>query len=153
MGQISKALGIGCQFSYGGQIYKLTSWKYRILGEFEVHLQEQAFRTMRRMRSYLTDEEYKDLVARTRRDVDMGVYSFGSPEVSRALDSRTNFEHLFYLCLRENHPEVTPELVAEMADGLGLEFMAERVSEANTDPTSPKSPTNTGSSDTGEKTL
>ena len=133
MGQISKALGMGSQFEWKGSTYKMSPWTYRVLGEFEVYFQEQALLNTKKFRPMLTDEEYRDLVHRTKKDVDAGVYTFGGEEVGRALQSTKYLKYLAWLSLRPNHPDITLEWVEEVF-GEDPELLLGKMNEANADP-------------------
>ena len=148
MGQIAKALGQGSNVTYKGQTYKVSPWKYKVLGEFEKYLEENALAKMRMMRRALEQDEYDKFVVATHRDIASGVYTFGSPETQKALNSRQHFEYLFYLCVLDNHPGLPYEFVREMVAELGIETVMEKVTEANADPTQPTSRTSTDSSGT-----
>ena len=141
MGQIAKALGAGANFEFKGVHYKMAPWTYRILGEFELFLQEKALRNMRKMRSFLTSEEYNELVKETRRDLDVGLYTFGSDKVKQALQSSENLKRLIFLCIQVGHSEISEELVQDMWD-TEAEMLLQKMDEANSDP-NPRKPETT----------
>lgn len=133
MGDIARALGTPSEFQYQGRVYKISPWTYGILGEFEVYLQDCALRTMKRMKKFLDTEDYAALAAKTRQEIDIGLYTFGSKRVQEALDSHIHFAYLVMLCLRENHPDVTLPWVQQLLRDEG-EMIASKVAEANSDP-------------------
>lgn len=135
MGQISQALGLGSQFEFGGKTYTIAPWGYEIQGLFERYLEAEAVKAARRMAQYLSDEEKRQLLADVNRDIASGVYTFGSDLVSKAIfGSLQHFEQLLYLCLRPNHPDVTPAVVKEIVLAQ-MEDVWQKMMEANTDPT------------------
>lgn len=136
MGQIAKALGMGSEIRHNGRTYNVSPWTYKIQGEFERYLEGQAVQAVRRMRPHMNEYEWKEAMTQVQRDITTGVYTFGSEQVAQALQALPHMKHLFYLLLKENHPEVTPELAAEIVDSDTREAMA-RMAEANADPTSP----------------
>ena len=135
MGEHSKALGTPVTFEYQNKVWKLSPWSYGIIGEYEVYLQDTAMRTTRRMKKVmgLTDEEYASLASKTRRDIDTGVYTFGSEEVKNSFNSYTHFSYMVFLCLRENHPDMTYEFAREMVRDIS-DVLNEKMSESNSDP-------------------
>ncbi len=136
MGQISKALGIGSQFTYKGETYYLSPWTYKIQGEFEEYLAEHAMRCVRKLAKVLPEAEYQAILKSTIRDIASGVYTFGSEEVQDCLRSTQHLIHLTWLQLLPKHPKVTKELVTEMYQE-EMEALLSKVSESNADPTQP----------------
>lgn len=137
MAEISKSLGLGSVFEHEGKTYTCSPWTFRIQGEFERYLEDNAIQKVKLMKPNLTEEEYKSLVASVHKDIASGQYSFGSETVSKAISTLVHFRVLFFLCLRVNHPEVNMQFVDELLKNR-LEEMMEKVSEANHDP-NPKS--------------
>ena len=133
MGTVSSALGLGSQLEFRGKTYTLKPWTFKIQGLYEVFLQEESLRTCRKMRPFCTEEEYRELLIATRRDIDTGYYSFGQPAVEKSLSSLPHLNHLIYLMLKDNHPEVTADLVREMLEEKLTEVM-DKMNEANADP-------------------
>ncbi len=133
MSEHSKALATPVTFQYGGKTWNLSPWNYGIIGEYEVYLQDTAIRTCRRFSKYHSDEQMALLMSKTRKDIDTGVYTFGSDEVKETFNSYVHFSYMIYLCLRDNHPEVTYELAREMVKEVS-ELLQEKIMEANSDP-------------------
>ncbi len=133
MGQISQSLGVGPEFEYDGKTYRLSPWTYRIQGEFERYLEDFAMRTVRRMKPYTTDPEYRELLASVHRDVASGFYNFGGKAASEAMGTLSHLQYLVLLCLKPGYPEVTPELVQKMFE-TKLEELMQKIGEANNDP-------------------
>lgn len=137
MAEISKSLGLGSVFEHDGKTYTCSPWTFRIQGEFERYLEDNAIQKVKLMKPNLTDDEYKNLITSVHKDIASGQYSFGSELVSKAISTLVHFRVLFFLCLRVNHPEVNMAFVDDLLKSR-LEEMMEKVSEANSDP-NPKS--------------
>jgi len=133
MAEISKALGLGSTFEHQGKSYTCSPWTYKIQGEFERYLEEYAVKAAKRMRQYLTQQEYGDLIAQTQKDIAEGYYAFGNGPCMRAMQTLTHFKKILHLCLSVNHPEIEMETVDELVQNR-LEEMMEKVGEANQDP-------------------
>jgi hypothetical protein len=139
MAEISKALGLGSSFDFNGKTYNCSPWTYKIQGEFERYLEDHAMRTARKMRQYLTDQEYTDLIARTHKDIAEGYYAFGSEPCMRAMQTLTHFKKILQLCLQPKHPDIEMNTIEELVQNR-LEEMMSKVGEANADP-NPNGPT------------
>ena len=133
MGKVAAALGQGSTLEHGGKTYTLSPWTYKIQGEFERYLEDHLFQVYKRMSPYMTAEERKEELAKIRKEVTSGEYTFGSDLVARALSSLPHLTHLLYLMLRVNHPEVDKDLAAKIVDGQ-LEDVMAKMAEANADP-------------------
>lgn len=157
MGQMSQALALGALFEYQGQTYRVSPWTYRIMGDFELYLQNVAIKNCRRLRPILTEQEYEDLVHKTKKDLDIGTYTFGNPAVQEALQSAVHLRQLLLLCLQKNHPELKMEWIDKIAEEDTDKFqeLMDKMNEANADPnvqTPEGTKTNIDSSATNEKT-
>jgi len=135
--EISKSLGLGSVFEHDGKTYTCSPWTFKIQGEFERYLEDNAIQKAKLMKPNLSETEYKNLLAGVHKDIASGQYSFGSETVSKALSTLVHFRVLFFLCLRVNHPEITMQFVDDLLK-TRLEEMMEKVTEANLDP-NPKS--------------
>lgn len=133
MGATSAGLALGAVFEFKGKEYRISPWTYEIMGNFELYLQECALKNMRRMRELLTDEEYASLINQTRKDLDVGLYTFGNDAVSDALKSRLHLNRLILMCIQVNHPDITENTVNEMIVEIG-DILLEKMNEANADP-------------------
>lgn len=134
MGQVAKALGLGSEFEFKGQSYKLSPWSYKIQGHYERYLESEAVKVLQRLRPYLSDQEYKDQLGDVRRDIVNGEYTFGSESVAKTMTSLPHLKQLLFLMLLENHPEIKKDLVEEMIQE-ELDRVLETMSQANADPT------------------
>lgn len=114
MGQIADSLGVGPEFEYKGKTYNLHPLTYEVQGAFERYLEKQAIDTFYRLSSRLGDDDRKSMLASLHRDITNKYYTFGSGGVRQALEASVHLEHLIYLMIKKNHPEVAPELVTEM---------------------------------------
>ena len=63
----------------------------------------------------------------------MGVYSFGTEQTAQALKSLPHLQHLLWLMLQRDYPEVSPALVQEMVND-SLDQVLEAMNAANADP-------------------
>ena len=133
MAEISKALGLGSSFDHKGKTYTCSPWTYQIQGEFEKYLEEVSIKTAKRMRVYLTQVEYQELIAQTQKDIAEGYYAFGSPPCMRAMQTLTHFKKILHICLLPNHPDIEIDTIDDLVQ-TRLEEMMNKVGEANTDP-------------------
>jgi hypothetical protein len=133
MAEISKALGLGSTFEHNGVKYTCSPWTYKIQGDFEKYLEDTAVKTAKRMRQYLTQTEYAELIAQTQKDIAEGYYAFGSAPCMRAMQTLTHFKKILHICLLPNHPEIEIDTIDDLVQ-TRLEEMMEKVGEANTDP-------------------
>lgn len=133
MGQISQSLGLGSELEFEGTVYKLSPWSYKIQGEFELYLQRKAVDAVRSLRPVLSQEEYDERMDRVVRDINVGVYTFGSKEVAAAMNSLPHLKHLFLLQLKHaGQLQATSALVDkvfEAAADLAIQKMAEAVAD------------------------
>jgi len=139
MAEISKALGLGSSFEFNGTTYTCSPWTYKIQGEFEKYLEDHAMRTAKKMRQYLTEAEYSDLISKTHKDIAEGYYAFGSEPCMRAMQTLTHFKKILHLCLQPKHPDIDMGTVEQLVQNR-LEEMMAKVGEANADP-NPNGPT------------
>lgn len=142
MGMVSAALGSPVDLVYDGKTYKLSPWSYDIQSSYERYLEGEAVAALKRLRPYLTEDEYREQLSETRRDVGAGLYTFGSDIVAKAIWAKPHFKHLVWLCLQKNHPEATKDLVSKMVDDQLDEVFA-KMNEANADPSVPPTTTPT----------
>lgn len=141
MGQIAKALGLGSEFEFQGQTYRLSPWSFKIQSEFELYLEGQAVKAVHRMRPHLSDEEYREQLDSVRRDIVRGEYTFGSESVAKAYTATPHMKYLLFLMLRDNHPDIKKDLVDQIVEERFEEAIA-AMALANADPTtSPAAPT------------
>jgi hypothetical protein len=133
MGMVSKVLGLGAELEFEGKKYVLAPWSYKIQGQFERYLEDEAYQVVLRLCRHLSPEEKKEQLAILARDIAAGTYSFGSEAVSKAMYSLKHFGKLLLLCLKPNHPEADEELVHKILQD-GLETVMAKMAEANVDP-------------------
>ena len=133
MAEISKALGLGSTFEFNGKTYTCSPWTYKIQGEFEKYLEDYAMRTAKKMRQYLTEPEYADLISKTHKDIAEGYYAFGSEPCMRAMQTLTHFKKILHLCLLPKHPDMEMQTVDELVQNR-LEEMMAKMGEATADP-------------------
>lgn len=146
MGQIAKSLGTPVPFEFDGQTYQVSPWTFGILGQFEVYLEEQALINLKRMKPFLTDDEFKDLAHKTKQDLDKGKYTFGNNDTKDVLNSNKHLKVLAHLCLQAANPSLPQGLMNRLEqDREKFEELIAKMFEANSDPNveEPKTSTTT----------
>ena len=133
MGSVASSLGLGSQFTYKEKTYTLSPWDFSIQANFERYIEDKAVQAARRMQRHLPEKDYSELLAKVTRDIATGVYSFGGEVISESLKSVENLQHLVFLMLKKNHPEVTPQLVKEIFKE-EMDLVLQKMNEANADP-------------------
>lgn len=135
MGQIARSLGTPKTFEFEGKSYKISPWTYDILARFEDYLETDALRNMKKMRPYLTDEEYKDLAHKTRQDLDSDRYTFGGEAIKEQLKSTSHLKVLTLFCLQIEHPQLDLNFFKEVEkEPEKFQELIELMFEANADP-------------------
>lgn len=134
MGDVNRAIGGGSELEFEGKVYKLSPWTYKIQASYERYLEKEAFESLKRLKAYLTTEEYMSQLNRLQQDITVGVYSFGSDQVAKSFTSIPHIKQILFLMIKENHPEITKDLVDKIADKKFDEIMM-KLGEANADPT------------------
>ena len=140
MGQVSTALGSDFELSFEGKSYTFSPWKYKVQALFERYLEKEAFDVVNRLSAHLTVDERKEMKAIVIRDVAVGTYTFGSPELMRALQSNRHAKKFIEFALKVNHPEVNEEFVDRLYDSKageiwdGVNAVGGSGSEDETDP-------------------
>lgn len=135
MGDVNRAFGGGSELEFEGKKYTLSPWTYKIQGAYERHLENEAFKALKKIKHLLPPDDYQEQLRRYQQDVAIGVYSFGSDYVYKSWQYLPNFKQLVFLMIQPNHPEVTKEFVDQMIDKQYEEIVM-KVGEANADPTS-----------------
>jgi len=140
MTSTAAALGIGTTLDHEGVSYRFSPWTYKIQGEFERHLEDHALKTIKRMKVYCSDGEYRELLASVHRDISSGYYNFGGPAVAQAMTTLHHLVVLVTLCLKPNHPDISAATVEAILKKQ-MEEVLDKMSAANADPnaTSPAS--------------
>ncbi len=138
MGDTNKALGGGSQLEFDGKTYTVSPWTYDIQKKFEQYMEKEAFASLKRMRPNLNDEEWRDQLSLLNENITIGVYSFTSGRVAKALTHIPHQKYLLYLCLVPNHPDVTRETAGKMIDKI-LDDVFIAMGDANADPTNSES--------------
>ncbi len=135
MGVTSQLLAQGSTFSYKDKEYTVSPNTLQVQGLFEQYLEDQAMEKYRRLAKKMSEAEAEASLKSVIRDAAVGHYTFGSPAVGDALQSPRHLKYLFFLCLKKNHPEVSRELVEEMAVS-HYSQMVQAINRANADPDS-----------------
>lgn len=133
MGKVAAALGMGTKLTHKGVEYTLSPWTYEVQGKFERYLEDYVLQVHRRMKPYMSEDEYRDELKKIRWEIASGEYTFGGDNVAKALGALPHLTHLLYLMLKGAHPEATPALAAEIVEGQMEEVMA-KMADANADP-------------------
>jgi hypothetical protein len=120
---ISQALGQGFEYRVPDTetVYRLAPWTFEIRGYFEQYVQRavlEAANLLDRSNPAAADAARARIVA----DIGLGLYAWGSDNISKALDARQHIQYIIYLQIKKNHPEVTLDLVKKLylADLRGL---------------------------------
>lgn len=148
MGAISSSLGLPSTFvAPGGRSLQVSPWTYEIQGMFERHLESRAAEALRRLRPLMTAEDYDKAIAGVTRDAAIGVYSFGTEECSKALQTPDNVAYVFWLCVNFHHRDVSREEVHMWARDIDTyQAMVRAMNEANAAPNSTRPTTTSASS-------
>lgn len=115
MGATADILGEPSLYSYKDKEYKVSPWTFEIQAAFERYLEKNAYDAYEKSKRYLTQDEAALVLQGIVRDIATGKYTFGTDEVSRALQAPIHVRYMFYLCLRIYDKSVTQELVKKMA--------------------------------------
>lgn len=135
MGKTAAALGQGTTMVHNGKTYYLSPWTYKIQGTFERYIEAEVRQAYKEMAPFMTADERKEELAKIRKEIATGVYTFGSTEMAECLQSLRHLKYLLFLMLQPNHPEMTVELASEITDAQMEEVMA-AMAQANADPSS-----------------
>ncbi len=133
MGQTSAALGQGSEITHKGKQYKLAPWTFEIQGLFEQYLERQAIEKARRLGRSLPEDEAEKIMDGVMRDINLGIYSFGTKEVAKALDSPRHLKYITWLQMKQKDGSVTHELVNEIYDE-SRNLLIQAINMANADP-------------------
>ena len=139
MGEISRALAQGTEFTFDNRTYVLSPWTYEIQGKFERYIEGQAIDAARRLGARCTPEERKEMMAQVSRDVVAGLYTFGSSLVLESLQVPQHVQYLFFLGLKKNHPELTQEFAKKVFEA-DPALVYQKINEAAADPTTKPEP-------------
>jgi hypothetical protein len=136
MGDVAQALAIGARIEYQGKTYTISPWTYKIQGQYERYLEQEAIKAARRISAVLPADEGELVLKAALRDVAAGAYTFGSPLVGQSLQSLKHLKQLLLMMLLENHPEATMDLVEGLVKDKLAEVM-ESMTRVNDDPKDP----------------
>ena len=136
MGDVARGLARGSEFTFRGQVYKMSGWTYGVQAEYEMHLEGLAWHTARRLARTLRPEESAAFLSEVSESIAMGKYSFGGRAFSDSLQSVANMKVLWLLQFQAAGTEVSKELVDEMYLEMEEELVAAS-RRANADPTTP----------------
>jgi hypothetical protein len=116
MGALASSLATPWPFTTpDGKTLLVSPWKLRICAAFERYLEKYAYDGYYRAADKLSPADAEKLLAGIMRDVAAGQYSFGSELVGKALESPTHVRYMFFLCVKDNHPEAAWEQIEEIA--------------------------------------
>lgn len=113
--------------------WRVHPWTFEIQAAFEKWLERHAIDSYRRVAQHLSQEEADKALSSLLRDIAAGALGFGGEFAQKTLSAPVHVKRMFFLCIRKNHTDATPELVEEMAkDDYG--GMIQAMNLANTDP-------------------
>jgi hypothetical protein len=141
MSTVARSLGKGSLFEFEGKSYTASPWTYDVQAEYEKWLIARSFADLRAAAGEL-GAEYEDERAALRRDVNAGVYEFGSDLVRRSVLSGRGVKKLLYLCLAYAHRHEPGRVTEALVDRLEKDPAAWPVAvqamwDANADPSPP----------------
>ncbi len=137
MGAVAAALGQGATVELDGVEYTLSPWTFEIQGLFERYLERQAIDTYRRMSGVLTEDEAAKALSTVLQDIAMGVYTFGTQVVSKALEAPIHVTYMIFLMLKKTHSDITREDVRNLAKK-HYKALLQAINQANADPNQKK---------------
>jgi hypothetical protein len=116
-----------------GKTLLVSPWKLKICAAFERYLEKYAIDGYYRTADRLSPADGEKVLSGLMRDIAAGKYSFGSDLVGQALESPTHVRYMFFLCVRDNHADVTWEQIEELARA-NYRPIVRAMNLANTDP-------------------
>ena len=104
MGSVSRALANGSSYTFDGVTYHLSGWCLGVQGDYELYLEGIILAKSRLMRNRSSPEDLAvaDPYAITVRDINAGLWSFGSSLCGESLRNEAHFAYAVLLMLRES---------------------------------------------------
>jgi hypothetical protein len=149
VGEVARTLGQNASVEFKGQTYPLSPITFEVQAQFELWLERRALGRLAIHRRHLSEEEYDEYRQATVRDVNSGVYTWGTEACQRALASVPGIKQLAFLCLKKamtaESPEVTPAVVDQMFDDAAFaDQLSQAMRDLNASP-NPPAPAQPGS--------
>lgn len=107
----------------GDKTYFLTPLSDKIRAGYERYLEEKALSKIMSHKQKLGDDYYK-LLAETNKEIVEGAYSFNVSTIQDCLKDLENSLYLVYLCIKDNHPDITFNQVVDLGVKYHVEFRA-----------------------------
>lgn len=154
MGATAANLGLPAEFSLPAspsnpeaRAFKVSPWTYEIQALFERYLERRAVEAVKRARDILPPDEYDRALKNALSDVALGVYTFGTEEVGKALSTPEHVKYAFWLCVNYNHRDVSLDEIRSWAkDAETYRDMIAAMNAANADPNPPSRGTSSANS-------
>ena len=134
---IADLLGVASQFTHDGKTYELREPTLLEQGKFTRWLEQRAREAVFRATDMSRDQQER-AERSVMRDIAGCVYEWGGEASMTATLTPAGMARLVYIVLSTNHPEVTPEIAAEMVDTRMREIAA-ILTGATADPKAPVS--------------
>lgn len=136
MGVLAAMTAEPAAYRYREKEYKVSPWTVEVMAAFERHVEGKAMEAYEKVASRLQPAAAERALSTLMQDLTACAYTFGTPFMGKALQAPEHVEYMFFLCLKKNHPEVTRQLVKEMAKD-DYDGIVKVMNVANQDPNSP----------------
>lgn len=108
------ALGLGPEFTFEGQTYKLAPLQIQHYAQFSAWLERRAFEAVERAQAVLAPAAFDAALARVTRDCATGVYDYGTDTYAAAVVSPPGFKRLLLYALQVHQPQLDEEFVERL---------------------------------------
>lgn len=110
-----RILGTPVPVTINGKEYLIPPWTLAQEGQFAAWVEARSRARLQARRKDLGEDEYREQMDGLRRDVDAGLYEWGSKIVVGAWSSMPGGKHLLYLTLAAVDKTVTPAAIDAVA--------------------------------------
>lgn len=111
-----RVLGTPIHFEWGGKSFDIPRWNFEVEGMFSAWVVDQSEKRIKASRLKDGEAEYRAKVDGLRRDIDKGLYEWGSEIVVSRWSSPSGAKHLLWLTLSRLDKTITPAWVDELAN-------------------------------------
>lgn len=111
-----QVLGTPVVFEYDGKTFHIEPWKFAQEGQFAAWVEARARKRLATIRREVGEDEYRAQSDSLRRDVDAGLYEWGSRIVTSAWGSPEGSKYLAYLTLSKLDRAVTPAWIEKLSN-------------------------------------
>lgn len=109
-----RVLGVPVPFEHDGRRFEITPWTLAQEGQFAAWVEQRAVSRLVALRTELGEDEFRAQMRDLRRDIDAGLYEWGSEIVSSAWNAPTGQRHLVHMTLASADRSVTRAYVDEL---------------------------------------